>query len=175
MKNLILILLVLTFIFCSCSKQQKMSDNATDQVVKNESEKNQTEKQKDIVKQWAGRYEFEESAKGGSDMASQSWDYIVKVTAKNDTTLTADISIDGFQTMTRIIADVAATDKSADFIFNEYGLDNKFSVYKKGDKLFSFEITGKNELVTNWGKLQANVISNQKNGLAMFKKMKANI
>ena len=172
MKKIILILPFIALILCSCSKEQKMDNNATDQVLKNNSqENNQGDKQKNI-KQWAGRYEFDESAKGVNDLASQSWSYIVKVTPKTDSSLTADISIDGFQTMTRISADVSASEKTADFIFSEYGPDNKFGTFKKGEKLFSMELSG-NNLITNWGKLQPNVISNQKNGLIMFKKMKA--
>ncbi len=167
MKNLKLILaLIILFVFASCGKQ--------DEKVKTENQsstQNVNPNKTDVNNKWIGKYAFDESAKNVTGEGSQTWGYVITVKENADKTLSAEINVDGFQTSTRIEADVKASDKSADFIFSKYLPENMFEPYKKGDKLFTFEMNDKSELVTNWDKMKANVISNQKNGKVMFKKI----
>ena len=173
MKNLI-ILFSLGFIFLisSCGKQEKkletQNQSSTQNVVPN-NESTGTESAD--MKKWIGQYTFEESAKNVTGDGAQSWNYVIDIKAKDDKTLIAEIQVDGFQTMSRINADVKASTKSAEFIFNSYGKDNMFELYKKGDRLFELELNDKNEILTNWDKMKANVLDNQKCGKVMFKRI----
>lgn len=175
MKNINYFLVLVSFIlFASCSKQeQKVNTDgqSSTQNVKPEGNSSGNQDMTAIVKEWAGQYAFDESAKSVTGDGAQSWSYIINVKAIDDKTLTANIQIDGFQTMTRIEADVKATDKNAEFYFSKYGADNVFELYKKGDLLFSMEKNEKNEIITNWDKMKPNVPDNQKSGKVMFKKV----
>jgi|SRR4030095_2362758 len=165
-----LITFSLLVVIGSCTKQEQKPGNIDTQ----SSTQNVTGDLQNIkpdIKKWVGHYTFEESAPSVTGAGSQSWVYDINVTAKEDTTLTANIQVDGFQTMTRIESDVIANEKSADFIFSKYGKDNLFELYKKGEKLFSLELNDKNEIITNWAKMKAYVIDNQKNGKVRFKKV----
>lgn len=165
MKNLILIAL-LAFVFAACGKKDEPVNTQNQS-----STQNVTHNQADINNKWTGVYTFEESAKNITGDGAQSWNYVITVKPREDKSLMAEIQIDGFQTMTRIEADVKADDKKADFIFAKYMPENMFELYKKGDRLFSMEVNAKNEVVTNWDKMKAFVVDNQKNGLVLFKKM----
>jgi len=171
MKNLKLILIILiVFIFASCGKQEEKVKTENQGSTQNISPNTQVN-QPDVNNKWVGKYSFDESAKNVTGSGSQTWGYVITVKENADKTLSAEINVDGFQTSTRIEADVKAGDKSADFIFSKYLPENMFEPYKKGDRLFTFEINDKNEMITNWDKMKANVISNQKSGKVMFKKM----
>lgn len=160
---------LLVLLFASCTKQdQKVnteSQSSTQNVVPN------SPSQIEINKTWIGQYAFDESAPNASGSGAQSWSYVVTVSLKENNVLSAFIQVDGFQTLTRVEAEVKSTEKKADFIFNKYEAENIFEPFKKGDKLFSLELNDKNELITNWDKMKPNVIDNQKSGKVMFKKV----
>lgn len=168
LKNLSLIALSLVLV-SSCSKQEQKvntdGQSSTQNVVPN------SNSQKEIINKWTGRYTFDESAPNAAGSGAQSWSYTINVSVKEGDSLFAIIQVDGFQTMTRIEADVRGTDKNADFIFSKYGEENMFELFKKGEKLFSLEINEKNEMITNWDKMKPNVVDNQKSGKVMFKKV----
>lgn len=159
------------FSVSSCTKQdQKVNtegQNSTQNVVPNSNSLSQ----KDILNKWIGQYAFDESAPNAAGSGVQSWSYVINVSLREKDSLIAIIRIDGFQTMTRIEAEVKVTEKNADFIFNKYGEENMFELFKKGEKLFSLEINDKNEMITNWDKMKPNVVDNQKSGKVMFKKV----
>ncbi len=169
-----LFVVLAAFFFSSCSKQEQKinSENqSSTQNVKPEETKGGNQDQTSVVKTWAGQFSFEESVKNATGVGSQSWSYVITIKAIDDRTLTAIIQVDGFQTMTRIEADVKATEKNAEFYFNKYGAENIFELYKKGDLLFTMSINDKNEIITNWDKMKPNVLENQKSGKVMFKKV----
>ena len=168
MKNLKLVLIVLiAVIFSSCGKKDEKVNTENQSSTQNVSPNANT----NANSKWIGSYAFDESAKNVTGSGAQSWGYVITVKENADKSLSAEINVDGFQTMTRIEADVKAGDKSAEFIFSKYLPENMFEVYKKGDKLFSFEVNDKNEIITNWDKMKPNVIDNQKSGKVMFKKL----
>ena len=174
MKTNLAVMILVSIFLCSCGKNDKdnikTENQSSTQNVVSEQKLNE---QKEINKKWTGQYSFEESAPGVTGESSQSWSYSVSVSQANDTLLLATILIDGYQTMTRLEAEVKATGRNADFIFLKYGKENIFEPYQKGEKLFSFVMNEKNELITNWDKMKPNVISNQAGGKVMFRKVPA--
>jgi hypothetical protein len=167
-------ILVLGFIFSlvSCGKQEQKVNTENQSSSQNVAPNNESAmNQSADIKKWVGQYTFEESAKNISGDGAQSWNYVIDVKEKDDKTLVAEIQVDGFQTLSRISADIKATGKNAEFIFNSYGKENMFEPYKKGDKLFTLELNDKNEIITNWNKMKPNVIDNQKSGKIMFKRI----
>lgn len=175
MKNINFIpFIVFLIFFSSCSKQQQKVNTdgqSSTQNVKPEGNTGSSKDQASVVKLWAGQYSFEESAKNVTGEGAQSWSYVIDVKAVDDKTLVANIQVDGFQTMTRLEAEVKATEKSAEFYFNKYGSENVFELYKKGDLLFTMLKNDKNEILTSWEKMKPNVLDNQKSGKVMFKKV----
>jgi hypothetical protein len=164
MKKLTLLAVFgLVLILSSCGKK--------DEKVNTENQSSTQNIAPGVNNKWLGQYSFDESAKNVTGEGSQTWGYVITVKENANKNLIAEINIDGFQTTTRIEADVKPNDKSADFIFSKYLPENMFELYKKGDKLFSFEMNGKGELVTNWDKMKPNVIDNQKSGSIMFKRI----
>ena len=173
MKKLKLVLfIVLAAVLVSCGKQDeapKVENQSSTQNVQPNTQSNTT---KDIGKKWwIGRYTFNESAKNVSGEGAQSWSYILDVKPLDDENMIASLQVDGFQTMTRLEAKVNATAMDIEFIFDKYGKDNMFELYKKGDKLFTFSLNEKNEIITNWDKMKPNILENQKSGKVMFKKI----
>ena len=160
----------LLFLVCSCSKQEQKVNTNGQNSAQNVVPDSNSLSQKDIINKWIGQYTFDESAQNAAGSGTQSWSYVINVSSKEDS-LIAVILVDGFQTMTRIEAEVKVTEKNADFIFNKYGDENMFEHFKKGEKLFSLEINDKNEMITNWDKMKPNVVDNQKSGKVMFKKV----
>lgn len=157
----------------SCGKQDEKMNTEKQSSTTNVApdSKNSTQNQTDVPNKWVGKYSFEESAKNVTGDGAQTWNYVIDVKAKEDKSLVAEIQVDGFQTMTRIEAEVKPSDKSADFIFSKYMPDNMFEIYKKGDKLFTLQVNDKGEMITNWDKMKPNVIDNQKSGKVMIKKI----
>jgi PBP1b-binding outer membrane lipoprotein LpoB len=164
------IAVIIVFI-ASCSKQEQKVNTDGQNSTQNIAPNSNSLSQKVTGYKWIGQYEFDESTPNAAGSGAQSWNYVVTVSAKEDNTLTAYIQIDGFQTMTRIEAEVKATEKNADFIFRKYEAENVFEPYKKGDKLFSLEINDKNDMITNWDMMKPNIVENQKSGKVMFKKV----
>jgi len=172
MKNLKLIFIfAFVFVLFSCNKQDRHVETENQGSTQNVAPDSNSQTQKEISNKWIGQYTFDESAPNAAGSGAQSWSYVIKISAKDDDSLVALIQVDGFQTITRIEAEVKATEKNADFIFSKYGAENVFETYKKGEKLFSLEINEKNEMITNWDKMKPNVVDNQASGKVMFKKV----
>ena len=52
--------------------------------------------------------------------------------------------------------------------------DNLYEPYEKGDILLSFIINNSGELITDWGKIQPMLLSNQEEGVYFIKNEAAN-
>lgn len=171
MKNLkLFFIFAIVFALASCGKQDEKMKTENQSSSQNVAPNSQTNKS-DANNKWIGKYSFDESAKNVTGDGAQTWGYVITVKENSDKSLSAEINVDGFQTSTRIAADVKSTDKAAEFVFNKYLPDNMFEPYKKGDKLFTMEMNDKGEIITNWDKMKPNVIENQKSGKVMFKRM----
>ena len=169
-KFIIILALIVTFASCGKKEEKVKTENqSSTQNVNPTGESSGTKNT--AIKKWLGQYSFEESSKNVVGDGSQTWNYVIDIKEKDANTVVADIQVDGFQTMTRIKANIKATADSVEFIFDKYGKDNMFELYKKGDKLFSFVLDDKNMIITNWDKMKPNVIENQKSGKVMFKKI----
>jgi hypothetical protein len=167
-----IILLAVIVTLASCGRKEEKINTENQSSTQNVSPTGESSGTKNAdTKKWLGQYSFEESAKNVTGDGSQMWNYVIDIKEKDANTIIAEIQVDGFQTMTRIEADVKAGKDNVDFIFNKYGKDNMFELYKKGDKLFTFTLNEKNEIITNWDKMKPNVIENQKSGKVMFKKI----
>ncbi len=172
--NTIKIIIILSAIITltSCGKKEEKVNTQNQSTTQNVNPTGESSGTKNAdIKKWLGQYSFEESAKNVTGEGSQTWNYVIDIKEKDANTVVADIQVDGFQTMTRINADVKATKDNVEFIFDKYCKDNMFELYKKGDKLFSFVLDEKNMIITNWDKMKPNVIENQKSGKVMFKKI----
>ncbi|MBE2226066.1 MAG: hypothetical protein IAE93_01935 [Ignavibacteria bacterium] len=168
----IIFFLAVIVLFSSCGKKDEKVNSENQSSTQNVAPNTQQNTNSGTVnKKWAGQYTFEESAKNVTGDGAQTWNYVIDIKEKDANTLIADIQVDGFQTMTRIEASVKATEKNAEVIFEQYGKDNMFELYKKGDRLFTIEANDKGEIITNWDKMKPNVIENQKSGKIMFKKI----
>lgn len=169
----ILFIFTALIVFSSCGKKDEKVNSENQSSTQNVAPNTQqnTTNSSAVNKKWAGQYTFEESAKNVTGDGAQTWNYVIDIKEKDANTLVADIQVDGFQTMTRIEASVKASEKNAEVIFEKYGKDNMFELYKKGDRLFTIEANEKGELITNWDKMKPNVIENQKSGKVMFKKI----
>ncbi len=174
MKTTISAVIIVLFFLSGCGKDEKESIKTENQSsTQNVINEQKVKEQKDINKKWIGQYAFEESAPGVTGESSQSWAYVINISQHNDTLLLAEIQVDGFQTMSRLEAEVKAAGNNAELIFMKYGRDNILEPYKKGDKLLTFELNEKNELLTGWDKMKPNLPANQKSKKVMFKKISA--
>ncbi len=168
----IIFFLAVIVMVSSCGKKDEKVNSENQSSTQNVAPNSQQNTNSGAVnKKWAGQYTFEESAKNVTGDGAQTWNYVIDIKEKDANTLIADIQVAGFQTMTRIEASVKATEKNAEVIFEQYGKDNMFELYKKGDRLFTIEANDKGEIITNWDKMKPNVIENQKSGKIMFKKI----
>lgn len=174
MKSTLITVFLSALLLAGCGKKEqsdiKTENQSSTQSVVNEQK---VKEQIKVNKKWIGQYAFDESAPGVTGKSSQSWGYVINISQQNDTLLLAEIQVDGYQTMTRLEADVKATGNLAELYFMKYGKDNVFELYKKGEKLLSLELNDKNEILTNWGKMKPNLPANQKNGKVLFRKISA--
>jgi Family of unknown function (DUF5991) len=174
MKSIIIVIVLLTFFLAGCGKNEQGNIKTENQSsTQNVVIEQKVKEQKEVNKRWIGQYSFDESAPGVTGESSQSWGYVINISQLNDTLLLAELQVDGYQTMTRLEAEVKATPKSAELYFMKYGKENIFEQYRKGEKLLSLELSDKNEILTNWEKMKPNLPANQKSGRVMFKKISA--
>lgn len=106
----------------------------------------------DPAPNWSGVYTFTEVGQSlSSDPPQPVWEYKLTVYEDNGNLL-ADLAIDGFQTMTRLLAEAKVDGQKIEFYFKDYRPDNLFEPYQPGDLLFTLEeIEG--QLLTTWGNL----------------------
>ena len=114
---------------------------------------------KDSLESWVGTYTFEEY---GPEDSGIMLCYEVVIYRENNKYF-ADISIDGYQTMTRIKATVTGKQKKINIYFKEYLPDNLYDFYSAGDLLLSFEIKG-SKLITHWEKIMPSFTEKSSSG-----------
>lgn len=117
---------------------------------------------------WIGEYSFEEFSP-----PNQMMFYNITIFKEGDKHY-ANIYIDGFQTMQRLQARLIQTEMYVSLAFDKYLPDNLYEPYEKGDILLSFIINNSGELITDWGKIQPMLLSNQEEGVYFIKNEAAN-
>lgn len=118
----------------------------------------------DALAIWGGEYIFNEFASPNINM-----DYDVVIN-KNENRYIATIYIDGFQTMTRVQANVEGDGQSIRLLFDQYLPDNMGATYEVNETLLSFtrEDSG---ISTTWGAIVPVVLENQQDGKMYFEKV----
>lgn len=114
---------------------------------KSQQGQNQEIANKDII----GNYSYDEYAP-----PDEGWVYDLEMYQEGNQ-LKAKLNIDGFQTLTRILADVVKNNDNLNIIFNSYGPDNMYSSFKTGDRIFSLEKTSDSSYKILWDKMQPQV------------------
>jgi len=107
--------------------------------------------------EWIGNYEFYEFAEPNINMV-----YTIIIYEDSDVYY-ADVSINGFQTMKRIRAQLTGNSKSIGLVFDKYLPDNVFESLIPGDVLLTFSNSG-SEIITEWIKLQPILSENKVEG-----------
>jgi hypothetical protein len=110
---------------------------------------------------WIGHYEFVEFIAPTEEEAEYGyawlWEYLIDI-RKEDDKCTADIVINGYQTMNRYKTRVVGDENEIFFVFEEYLPDNVFEMFERGDLLLRFVKNGE-EIHTVWYGMQPNVES----------------
>ena len=153
MKKYIVTILLLSFLVSACGNRN--AKNTSDNEVTANSD------------EWIGSYSFYEFLPPNINMG-----YGLTVYKENEEYY-ANVTIDGFQTMTRLRAKIQTDSNKANFIFDEYLPENMFELYKKGDVLLTLERKGI-DILTTWGKISPVDENNEPNGKIYFTKMSAN-
>lgn len=99
---------------------------------------------------WVGTYEYGESAP-----PDEVWIYILEIYKDGK----ANLNIDGFQTMTRILATAKENNGKLDIIFSGYAPDNIYGNFQKGDLLLSLQKTSSENYKIIWNKMTPNLPS----------------
>jgi hypothetical protein len=123
---------------------------------------------------WIGSYEFHENGgktAGGSVILVS---HEINVIDSGDG-LTATIQSNGYQTSTDLVCTAKIEGSKLLIYFQNYGEDNMFESYRKGDLLLTLERkAGKGEplILTHWGKFTPSVPKNEKTGKVYFEPVK---
>ena len=111
---------------------------------------------------WEGNYSFSEFSQ-----PNQTWEYSLSISSA-DGKLHVGLNIDGFQTMSRIIATANNNGSNLDVIFDSYSSENIGGNLKKGYVLFTLT-PASDGLSVQWNKMQPNLKDNINS--AIFKKV----
>jgi hypothetical protein len=120
----------------------------------------------------SGVYGFEEYASPNED---ESYTLTIAKVASivgggaNGGGYSVNLSIDGFQTETRLIGHTVQSDSQFGVIFDSYGKDNIGEQYHSGDTLFNLEIMGSGKLKIDWIK-ERPLLANTDVGSSFFVK-----
>jgi len=121
---------------------------------------------------WAGSYEFYENggktAGGTSIFVTHQMDIV-----ETEDGLVAMIQSNGYQTARDLVGSVRIDGNKLLVYFEDYGENNIFQTYEKGDLLLTLERKtekGKTVILTTWGKFLPVVPSNEKSGKNYFVK-----
>jgi hypothetical protein len=114
---------------------------------------------------WVGDYTFFELV----PQDENRW-YSLSIRQEQDEYI-AIISIDGFQTMTRLQARVEGDEVEARLLFDSYRPDNLFEPYQSGDQLLRFKKQG-SQMLTYWGKFKP-MIPSYDSGKVWFERVVA--
>jgi len=148
-----IIILFCTF-FTGCKKvptSWQMEPTLTATNMQNTSEKGNS------LESWVGNYSFSEYAPPNQNMF-----YSISIFEENNKYL-ANISVNGFQTMERIQAEVTGDEDSIELIFSKYLPDNMMELYQKGDVLLSFKRED-SIIYTYWNKMGPMLLDNKSPG-----------
>ncbi|MFH1534713.1 MAG: DUF5991 domain-containing protein [Patescibacteria group bacterium] len=118
---------------------------------------------------WVGTYKYEEFAPSDSG-SDQLWVYKLSISYSED--YEPKLSIDGFQTMTKIEGLAKESNGRLDIFFKEYlPLDTHYesALYNEGDLLFSLKKINDSNYKIIWGKLKSNLVNPSVE--AVFKKI----
>ena len=106
---------------------------------------------------WIGTYSFDEFV--SPNIALQ---YRIEV-FDLDNRYFANISIDGFQTLTRIRSTVVAKGGAIYFQFDSYLPEHKFQTFENGERLLTLKYD-EQDLITEWGKISPVLPENEQEG-----------
>jgi len=106
---------------------------------------------------WLGEYSFSEYAPPDQNMFYSLTIY------REGNNFFGELSIDGFQTMDRLLATVFGDENTIEIKFLQYLPDNIYEPYEEGDVLFTLQ-KHESKLFTTWGKIKPLLFSNQKTG-----------
>jgi hypothetical protein len=112
---------------------------------------NNTMSQEHSTDDWIGEYKFFEYIPPTSENHEFAWRYFIHI-YKNDT---ANIVIDGFQTMDRYKSRIVGDENEISLVFEDYLPENVFEPFKNGDLLLRFVKNGK-RIDTFWYGIQPN-------------------
>lgn len=115
---------------------------------------------------WEGDYEFGEFIPSNPG-SNQSWVYNLSIKDAEGEGFIV-LSVDGFQSMTRINAIGKKSGDSVDVVFDSYGPQNTSSPFKKGDVLFSLT-PGSGGLLIKWNKMNPMLPANKEGSIFMKK------
>ena len=107
---------------------------------------------------WLGNYSFSEIATPNQNMF-----YEISI-GKEDNKYYAELNINGYQTMSRLKADVSGNENAIKIVFEKYLTGNILEPYEKGDILLNLEKKD-SELYTIWGKVEPILESNLEPGV----------
>ena len=109
----------------------------------------QSDSTPDSAYRWVGTYEYSEFGPSNSG-SNQTWVYQL-IILSDEGQLGISLNIDGFQTLVRIMANAIERDGKLDIVFEDYGSDNLFPQYEKGEALLSLEKVTEEKYKILWG------------------------
>lgn len=168
MRKLLLIALSMTilFLFTACSNVSQTNEDSETLGLNNGDAENISSLSN--LDSWIGVYEFEETALSDIGGSIQYMEYSVKIYKDNDNYF-AGVTIDGFQTMYRIKAEIKGDESSIDVVLLEY-LPDSMTCIDIGSVLFSFERED-SKLLTCWGEIKPILIQNEESRKVYFHKV----
>ena len=101
-------------------------------------------------KEWVGEYHYSEFTP-----PNQTWVYKLTVSQEGN----ALLDVDGFQTLVRIQASVKENNGRLEIVFDNYGPENTYARYQKGDLLFSLGKSSDSKYKILWDKLKSNLLT----------------
>lgn len=147
-ESAILALVIVSMIGCGAvTPSSALNYNAQHEPPLNKREEAATTKAPLSLESWVGEYGFSEYAPPDQNMF-----YSISI-YEEDKSYYATIHMDGFQTMTRLQAQVEGDGQAIKLIFDKYLPDNLWEPYRPGDVLLRLEKTD-SALKTFWGKIQ---------------------
>lgn len=123
-------------------------------------------------KEWVGTYTFDED---GGRNAGGTAIFIAHqlMILESDDGLIAHLESNGYQTSKDLNCRAKVNGNKLEIYFDNYGENNVFESYDKGDLLFTLErrtVKGKPEIATFWGRFFPIVPKNEKTGKVYFVK-----
>jgi hypothetical protein len=125
-------------------------------------------------KSWIGTYEYGEDGGKNAGGAAIYISHEINV-ERNGDKLSAFISSQGYMTSRALNCTTEIAGNRLKIYFSDYGEDNMFEPYKKGDLLLTLErkrVKGKNVILTYWNKFEPAALAKWKNGRVYFTKEK---